>query len=478
MLVLSPEAAGAHLVNTDVGAFYAGMMHPLTSVEHLLPALALALLASQSARGAARGAVILFPVALAAGILTGNQFPGLAAIHMVNLALLVLLGAVLIAAGRIAPIAAPIAALCTGLILGYRSGVDMAAAGVGMQFVPGVALTGLIIVALFAAWVPAASSGRARTARSLLGAGFSAAGLVLIISTIGSTIGGVGLHSVRGVGMPGQQDIVSLVTQKELSAVVVAAALTGSLIWGAGHALTPGHGKAIVAAYLVGVRSTPWHAVYLGLTVTATHTLVVFALGLIALFASQFIVPDQLYPWLGLVSGLIVAGMGATLALARLRAAKKTSGHVHGHTDHDGNDHHNHHNHHNHHDHHDHHDHAGHGHSHLPPDAQGAPVTWRSLLGLGISGGLLPCPAALVLLLAAVSFGRVGFGMLLVAVFSLGLAGVLIAVGLLFIKGGRLLARIPQVSAAGRWMPVISALVMLVIGVFLTLQAAVRIGVG
>ena len=98
------------------------------------------------------------------------------------------------------------------------------------------------------------------------------------------------------------------------------------------------------------------------------------------------------------------------------------------------------------------------------------------MLGLGVSGGLLPCPAALVLLLAAVSLGRVGFGMLLVAVFSAGLAGVLIAVGLLFIKGGRLLAHIPQMSSAGRWLPVLSALAMLVIGVALALQAAVRIG--
>ena len=102
-------------------------------------------------------------------------------------------------------------------------------------------------------------------------------------------------------------------------------------------------------------------------------------------------------------------------------------------------------------------------------------MTWRSLLGLGISGGLLPCPAALILLLAAVSLGRVGFGMVLVTVFSLGLAGVLITVGLLFVKGGRLLAGIPKVSGFGRWIPVVSSLVVLVLGGLITIQAAIRI---
>ncbi len=102
-------------------------------------------------------------------------------------------------------------------------------------------------------------------------------------------------------------------------------------------------------------------------------------------------------------------------------------------------------------------------------------MTWKTLLGLGISGGLLPCPAALVLLLTAVSLGRVGFGMVLVTIFSLGLAGVLIIVGLLFIKGGRLLARIPQVSGLGPWLPAVSALVIFIMGVLITIQAAAQI---
>ena len=103
------------------------------------------------------------------------------------------------------------------------------------------------------------------------------------------------------------------------------------------------------------------------------------------------------------------------------------------------------------------------------------PVNWRALLALGISGGLLPCPAALVLLLTSISLGRVGVGMILVTVFSLGLAGVLITVGLLFIKGGRLLAQIPQVFGFSRWLPAVSALMILGIGVLVTIKAAALI---
>ncbi|MCP4693484.1 MAG: ABC transporter permease, partial [Desulfobacterales bacterium] len=122
------------------------------------------------------------------------------------------------------------------------------------------------------------------------------------------------------------------------------------------------------------------------------------------------------------------------------------------------------------------HDHGHGGHTHLPPGADGAPVTWRSLLGLGISGGLLPCPAALVLLLAAVSLQRTGLGLALVFAFSLGLAGVLTTVGLLFVKGGRLIERSPRATVMTRFLPVISSLAIAVIGVIITARSVLRIG--
>jgi ABC-type nickel/cobalt efflux system permease component RcnA/hydrogenase/urease accessory protein HupE len=485
------------MVNTNVGEFYAGMMHPLTSAEHLLPALALALLASLMGKKSARSTLLIFPLGLAVGILTGYLFPALDFIRLAGLLLLVVLGVMLSLKRDYAVLSIQILAAVTGLILGYRSGIDMAAAEAGFQFPPGVVLTGFIIIALVAAWAPAIISRERLTARILVGICFSAAGVLLMVLALLD----VNLQEVNRIGIPAQKDLIAMIKKPELSMPVIFAVLTGSFIWGAGHALTPGHGKAIVAAYLVGARSTPWHAIYLGLTVTATHTLVVFGMGLITLFASHYILADQLYPWLSLLSGLIVVGMGATMAVSRIRGLMHGNhGHAHhhgGHT-HDEHSHTHHHEEHTHHDHthshshtghtHDHHDHVHshhheghthdhddhshhHGHSHLPPGADGKPVTWRSLLGLGISGGLLPCPSALVLLLAAVSLGRVGLGMVLVTVFSLGLACVLITVGLLFIKGSRLVSAIPRAAVLGRWLPSFSALAIMVIGIVITVGA-------
>ncbi|NTU64310.1 MAG: ABC transporter permease, partial [Chloroflexi bacterium] len=167
-------------------------------------------------------------------------------------------------------------------------------------------------------------------------------------------------------------------------------------MWGAAHAFSPGHGKTIVAAYLVGSRATARHALFLGATTTVTHTAGVFTLGLITLFASRYIVPEQVYPWLEVGSGALLVVLGISMFAGRVRrvAAHDRAQHAHDHDyDHD----------HDHpHDHdHDHHHHASHNHSHLPPGTDDTPVTWRRLLALGISGGLLPCPSALVVMLGA-----------------------------------------------------------------------------
>ena len=100
----------------------------------------------------------------------------------------------------------------------------------------------------------------------------------------------------------------ALVARGDLSLGVIVASLLIAAFWGAAHALTPGHGKALVAGYLVGTKGRPRHAFALGATVTVTHTAGVFALGLVTLMLSQFVVPEQLYPWLTLVSGLLVVG--------------------------------------------------------------------------------------------------------------------------------------------------------------------------
>jgi len=483
----APRAAHAHMVNTNVGEFYAGMMHPLTSSEHLLPTLALALIAGQYGKHAARVTLFAFPAALLVGTLTGSLLPPFDFFQVINLFVLIGLGVLLAMTNRLNRIGTrsiAVFALLTGLILGYRSDMDMAAAKVAVQFIPGVALTGLILVALIAAWIPAVSSRTGHTLIRVTGIGFALVGMVLLIQLYTGT----GPLSTRAARMPGQEELLAMLRTGNLSASMIAGTLLAAMIWGAGHALTPGHGKALVGAYLIGSRSTPWHAVYLGLTVTLTHTLGVMALGLVALFASRYVLPEQLYPWLGAVSGLIVVGMGLFMLRRRIRPliagyiadrnhyrvhghhhpdttmhsydhghSHNRVNHVHGHDqahphphDDDGPQDHSHH----------HHGHAhqythghsrghshNHGHSHLPPGADGEPVTLRSLLLLGISGGLLPCPAALVLLLAAISINRAALGIALVVAFSLGLAAVLTVVGLLFVKGSQIVQRVPRLTA-------------------------------
>jgi ABC-type nickel/cobalt efflux system permease component RcnA len=273
-------------------------------------------------------------------------------------------------------------------------------------------------------------------------------------------------------------------------------ALLAAFVWGAAHAMSPGHGKTIVAAYLVGGRGTAKHALFLGLTTTITHTAGVFALGALTLFASHYILPERILPWLSVGSGLLVIGIGVSLFWNRLRPllARQTyhrfhehsTSHVHPIHDHD---HHHDHNHDQHHDHghshnHEHpvhhhtliHRHGGHVHSHRPPGADGEPITWRSLVALGISGGLLPCPSALVVMLGAIALGRIGFGLLLILVFSLGLASVLTLVGILMVHAGKLVKYVPEGGRILRLAPMGSALFITMAGVGITVQALLRIG--
>jgi nickel/cobalt exporter len=244
--------------------------------------------------------------------------------------------------------------------------------------------------------------------------------------------------------------------------------LAAAFGWGALHALSPGHGKSMVAGYLVGSRGAPRHAVILGLTVTATHTAAVFALGLITLAASQYVLPEDLYPWLGIASGLMVVTIGLSVMRSRLRrwqAMRTANGRGVGAHDHGAHGHH--------------HDH-GHAHGQLGARA-GEPITMRGLIGLGVSGGIVPCPSALVVLIAAISQHRVGLGMVLILAFSLGLAATLTAIGLVVIWGGRLVQRLrlERRVFGGRVagvVPAISASVIVLAGTLITLRAIPQLG--
>jgi ABC-type nickel/cobalt efflux system permease component RcnA len=227
----------------------------------------------------------------------------------------------------------------------------------------------------------------------------------------------------------------SLIGRRHLSALVILLSLLVAAFWGMAHALSPGHGKTIVTAYLVGQRGTPWHAALLGLIVTATHTAGVFALGLVTLALSAFIVPEQLYPWLNLASGVLVVAIGASVLRARWR-------HRRAHT---------------------HHHHYEYGPSR------------RSLLAVGVSGGLLPCPSALVVLLAAISLHRVAYGMLLIVAFSAGLALSITGIGLVAVLAKQAFRRVTLDGPLLRLLPTVSALVIVAAGVAMTARALPKV---
>jgi nickel/cobalt transporter (NicO) family protein len=279
---------------------------------------------------------------------------------------------------------------------------------------------------------------------------------------------------------------------RELTNWMLLCALGATFALGAAHALTPGHGKTIVAAYLVGSRGTLKHAAFLGAMVTFTHTISVFLLGLATLFLFHYVVPERITQWLGAISGLSIVAVGAWML--RKRAANGGGhSHLHPHHHHHHDDHgshghshdghyahsHQHSDHaHHHHDHvhtHDHihdHDHIhshggdhGHVHSHVPDK-----ISWGALVALGASGGLVPCESALILLLGAIALGRVGLGLLLLIAFSLGLALVLMSIGAIVLYAKNLLPERTRDSSRGpfKWFAIASPAVVMVVGLVMT----------
>lgn len=219
---------------------------------------------------------------------------------------------------------------------------------------------------------------------------------------------------------------------------------------GAFHALTPGHGKTVMAAYLVGTGGTPRQALALGGIVALSHTAGVLGLGLVVLGASTVVAPDRFYPYLSALSAVIVLGIGVWLALGLLRRRAHDHAHEHGH---------------------DHAQDGSHGHDHGTDSAVG----WRALVALGVSGGIIPSASALLLLLAAVSLRRPELGVVLVIAFGVGMAAVLIGIGLTLVGAGRIAARHfggrPRARRVAALLPAATAGAVLLVGAGLSVQA-------
>ena len=321
-------------------------------------------------------------------------------------------------------------------------------------------------------------------------------------------------------------DKIKELINRPLTLQLAIAALVISFVLGGLHALTPGHGKAIVAAYLVGSKGRVIDAVFLGLVVTFTHTFSVIALGIVMLVAQGF-APDDIVPWLSLFSGILIVGIGAWLLAKNMKqyysggAHSHAHGHQHPHDhshghghshdhdhdhphaddhDHGHDDEHGHDDDHDHdhphaddhdhghdpsHDHshdddhghsHDHaltHSHGGQTHSHAPPERTG----FWGLLSLGISGGIVPCVDALIGLLFAISLGKLVWGLIILCAFSLGLAAVLVAIGILMVMAKPVIARF---TGEGLWLqrlPMISAAVVILLGALLVFKAFNTVGV-
>ena len=303
----------------------------------------------------------------------------------------------------------------------------------------------------------------------------------------------IATHAVAAAGASGAsvgvvpggvtENLAALIDVGDLTPLGILASLAVAFGLGVVHALSPGHGKTIMAAYLVGTKGSSRQAIGLGMAVTVSHTLGVLALAGITLAASSVLPPERLYPVLGVASGALVIGIGSSLLWTRLRAlmaerrrrqlakhpvsgvprfswgaAATVAAHDHGHTHGPGHG-------------------EDHAHDHAAVEAGGS-ISTRGLLALGLSGGLVPSASALILLLGSIAAGRVAYGLVLVLGFGVGMAVVLAGIGLLIVHARALVERRPSVAGLRRLTAPIqlaTASLVVVLGVVLTGQALTQV---
>ena len=257
-------------------------------------------------------------------------------------------------------------------------------------------------------------------------------------------------------------DVTGLFQSADLTPPIILLSLAVAFGLGALHAISPGHGKTVMAAYLVGSRGNARQALGLGLTVTVSHTIGVLALGLLSLSAAFVIPADKLYPILSVASGAIVVVIGTYLLLTRLRTWRAQPRNHHASDEH----------------HHEHpdgwHEHGGVGHTHVPQQQMGK----RGLFALGLSGGMIPSVSALLVLIGSISIGRPAWGVVLTIAFGIGMAAVLVGIGFGLVYARRLVERIPQTRSLdlGRRVPILSAVVVLLAGFLIAGQGIIGLG--
>lgn len=277
-------------------------------------------------------------------------------------------------------------------------------------------------------------------------------------------------------------DLISLI---EAGATSPIALFFAALLLGGLHGLEPGHSKTMMAAFIVAVRGTPGQAALLGVCAALSHTVIVWVLAILALLYGDALIGERLEPWFMIVSGGVVALMGAWIYL-RSRHAHH---HHHDHDHHHGHDHEHEHDHHHGHDHH-HHDHP-HPHVHDEPELDaharahadeiakrfgGGSTTTAQTILFGLTGGMIPCPAAITVLVLCLHLKKLSLGITLVAAFSIGLALTLVAVGMATAIGLRYAAaRTTRLDALFAKAPYVSAVLISLIGLFMAWSGYVHL---
>jgi ABC-type nickel/cobalt efflux system permease component RcnA len=296
-------------------------------------------------------------------------------------------------------------------------------------------------------------------------------GAVVVDASPAPSAAAVASPAPAGDAVPGGVtggELPSIFREADLTPFVLLLSLITAAGLGAGHALTPGHGKTLMAAYLVGTRGTPVHALGLGLSVSLSHTVGILVLAAIVVGAADVLPPDLVVRAAPVVAAISIVGIGGWMLLAEVRRRRAAAAAEHGH----GHDHPHDHDHVPASEHEHEHSHGGVRHSHAP--ARGSAITWRSLFVLGLAGGLIPSTSALLILLGSIAAGRAGFGFVLVVAFGLGMAAVMAGIGLAMVFARARLDRLPTGTGFGRvreFVPLAAAVLVFGLGLYLTVQA-------